>query len=98
MRRSKITMTVAASLLVLVVLCVALGFMFGGPRRDDLLDFGLRQPAVARDVMENFNAVNASVAVVWVGDWGRPTVGVSPELHQGRADRAQSVKTTRPLD
>ncbi|KAK8782748.1 hypothetical protein V5799_015911 [Amblyomma americanum] len=61
LRKSKITMMVAAGLLVLVVISVALGVAMR-PRPDRQVDFGLQHPAMARLALANFSFdhVNAS--------------------------------------
>ncbi|CAN7947856.1 unnamed protein product [Ixodes hexagonus] len=53
LRKSKITMMVAAGLLVLVVVSVALGVALR-PRSEKQIDFGLEHASMARLAMANF--------------------------------------------
>lgn len=63
LRKSKITMMVAAGLLVLVVISVALGVALR-PRPERQVDFGLQHPAMARLALANFSFdnINASAS------------------------------------
>lgn len=68
LRKSKITMMVAAGLLVLVVISVALGVALR-PRPERQVDFGLQHPAMARLALANFSFdnINASASAATGG-------------------------------
>ncbi|KAK8783936.1 hypothetical protein V5799_009701 [Amblyomma americanum] len=85
LRKSKITMIVTASLLVLVVTGVALGFVFSGPRRN-FLDSRSQQPAMAGQVMGNFSfdTISGFVAVAQAGGSSRHSVGRVPAELEGQ--------------
>ncbi|KAK8783935.1 hypothetical protein V5799_009700 [Amblyomma americanum] len=72
------TMMVAGSLLVLMVMCVVLGSMCGGPRQEHL-DFRLPERSVARKLRGNFSihGIGGSAAGSPSGGFVRPSNGES---------------------
>lgn len=66
LRKSKITMMVAAGLLVLVVISVALGVALR-PRPERQVDFGLQHPAMARLALANFSFDNYNASAAGTG-------------------------------
>lgn len=69
LRKSKITMMVAAGLLVLVVISVALGVALR-PRPERQVDFGLQHPAMARLALANFSFDNYNASAAGAGGSG----------------------------
>ncbi|KAH8033591.1 hypothetical protein HPB51_014497 [Rhipicephalus microplus] len=83
LRRSKITMMVAAGLLVLVVISVALGVALR-PRTERQVDLSLEHPAMARLALANFTFVNISASAPAAG-------GGSPAGASGAVGRQEAL-------
>ncbi|KAL1415570.1 hypothetical protein MTO96_006694 [Rhipicephalus appendiculatus] len=83
LRKSKITMMVAAGLLVLVVISVALGVALR-PRPERQVDFGLQHPAMARLALANFSFDNINASASAAG-------GGSPAVASGAVGRQEAL-------